>query len=128
MKRRADKQLTQNDDGDEEEIEEENGGSGFRRAQQSELQTRPIKGLPKRSQVGLSNTTSIPPNPTIPAPASSPFSRSPTGSQLSSSFGAFGSVNSSTIPPTFPTTFTAARPSALQDGQLPTKPPQVCPG
>ncbi|EJT97396.1 hypothetical protein DACRYDRAFT_97207 [Dacryopinax primogenitus] len=49
MKRRADKQITQNDMDDEGD-QEENPGTSFRRAQQSDLQNRPIKGIPKRFQ------------------------------------------------------------------------------
>ncbi|KAJ3749012.1 hypothetical protein DFH05DRAFT_1389340 [Lentinula detonsa] len=93
MKRGAEKQLTKDDDKDDEDSES-GGQVGMQKAEDSVLATRKIKGLPKRAG---SMTTS-------------PSSESVTGSR--STFGGFGTGSSSAFQFTPPVSPFAPSPSA----------------
>ncbi|CCM01931.1 uncharacterized protein FIBRA_04004 [Fibroporia radiculosa] len=96
MKRSADKQLTKDDAEDDEEIEESSPGQGFRRADQTELSRRPIKGLPRRSMAGAAAAGSAAPR-TVPAPSVPALSSTAEPPPKFSSFSGFGATtNSST--------------------------------
>ncbi|KAI0661280.1 hypothetical protein C8Q70DRAFT_932300 [Cubamyces menziesii] len=70
MKRVADKQLSRDDDNEEDNGEEV--GTGFKKADESVLARRPIKGLPKRSLAGAANASATPVNSTTSEAAPAP--------------------------------------------------------
>ncbi|KAH9859097.1 hypothetical protein C2E23DRAFT_880472 [Lenzites betulinus] len=96
MKRAAEKQLIK-DDADEEELDED-VGTGFKRADESALAQRPIKGLPKRSLGGAIAPSSTATSETHPAP--SKFA----------GFGGFGSTATSSSPFSFASSSATSNP------------------
>ncbi|KAH8119260.1 hypothetical protein DFH11DRAFT_1722790 [Phellopilus nigrolimitatus] len=101
MKRSAEKQLTK-DHSDDDEVEEVDPSQGFKKADQSSLSARPMRGLPKRG-----NATGVPQLPLFGASSSETNPSNPD-----SGFKPFGSASStpftfsapSTASPMFSTT------------------------
>ncbi|KAI0254045.1 hypothetical protein BJV78DRAFT_1188183 [Lactifluus subvellereus] len=90
MKRGAEKQLSKDDDPDD-EVEEVQ--TGFQMAKGSELARREIRGLPKRRSPAVAPALGVPPPP--------PSSTNPAVTPKFGSFSGFGSTSGATTPFTF---------------------------
>ncbi|KAH9978600.1 hypothetical protein BGW80DRAFT_684921 [Lactifluus volemus] len=112
MKRGAEKQLSKDDDPDD-QVEEVQ--TGFQLAKDSDLAKREIRGLPKRRSPAVAPASGVPPPPSSSNPAVTP---------KFSTFSGFGSTGGATTPFTFaPSTLAGTPHKSAEAPQL--SPPVV---
>ncbi|KAI0339767.1 hypothetical protein BDW22DRAFT_1379748 [Trametopsis cervina] len=97
MKRTAEKQLTRDEFGEDEEADDGEVGTGFRKADPSALATREIRGLPRRARVTAA--AAAPPLPALSVSAALE-TEAPAVPKFAG-FGGFGAPSTTTTPFSF---------------------------
>ncbi|KAF5317298.1 hypothetical protein D9611_003923 [Ephemerocybe angulata] len=107
MKRVADKQLIKDgDEGDEEDV-----GRGFRKADESVLATRKIRGLPKRNGLSAAPSAPAPAMTWNPTPTSAPTEKEEAPVSKFAGFAGFGAAKPSAPPSVFGNAAASAAPA-----------------